>query len=83
MIYEPQNILAQEWTFLLAYNSSSPPALTYLCISIMGLSVTELLGWISSHAFIRGDANGDFGDLRVFLFNHLFFLVSSGCCFKE
>ena len=22
MIYEPQNILAQEWTFLLAYNSS-------------------------------------------------------------
>ena len=61
----------------------SPPALTYVCISIMGLSVTELLGWISSHAFLRGDANGDFGDLLVFLFNHLFFLLTSGCCFKE
>ena len=82
MIYEPQNILAQEWTFLLAYNSSFPTRPHQFMYLSYGTSVTELLGWISSHAFVRGDANGDSGDLLVFLFNHLFFLLISSCCFK-
>ena len=57
MMYIPQNILAQEWTFLLAYISSFPthPHLGLFLFSFSS-RVKELLGWISPSDFVRCDA---------------------------
>ena len=53
MIYEPQNILAQEWTFLLAYNSFFPThPHQFMYLSYGTFSNRAAGGYLHMHSFV-------------------------------